>query len=34
MPHCRLSPNFATDQGSNVTFQIYQRIHKRLYSET
>jgi len=34
MPHCLRSPNFATDQGSNVTFQLYQQIHKRLYSET
>jgi len=34
MPHFLWSPNFATDQGSNVTFQLYQQIHKRLYSDT
>ena len=34
MPHCLRSPKFATDQGSNATFQLYQQIHKRLYSET
>jgi len=34
MPHCLRSPNFATYQISNLTFQIYQQIHKRLYSKT
>jgi len=34
MPHCLRSTNFATDQGSNITFQLYQQLHKRLYSET
>ena len=34
MPHCLRSPNFATDQGSNVAIQLYQQMHKCLYSET